>query len=202
MSDTFQIIGGYDLRRNTSTIAARDAHAMVKESNKRAGITKPRKPKAHTLDEILDRALNMGVKVEMSSKQFTFYPPKFDADGNQDGHNYGQYSIATKATAWQALDEIALEIVKSKSDEAISTEAEQAISDLLPPVVTIEPTVAEQAYQELQPVVDQWELDRAERIAAQGELTADDFRSTYEPRDNFGDNDFVFSARYGEMALI
>jgi hypothetical protein len=34
MLDTFQIIGGYDLRRSTSTIAARDAHAMVKATRK------------------------------------------------------------------------------------------------------------------------------------------------------------------------
>ena len=49
MSDTFQIIGGYDRRRSTSTIAARDAHAMVRESNKRAGITKPRAQKSRSL---------------------------------------------------------------------------------------------------------------------------------------------------------
>lgn len=51
-------------------------------------------------------------------------------------------------------------------------------------------------------VVDQWELDRAERIALQGAYTADDFRSTYERRDTFGDDAFVFSARYGYGALI
>lgn len=132
MSDTFQIIGGYDLRRNTSTIAARDAHAMVRESNKRAGITKPRKPKARSLEEISNRAKSLGVEVEVSSKQFTFYPPKFNELGEQIGNNHGDYYTAAKATAWQALDEIALEIVKAKSDKAIATEAEQAIADLLP----------------------------------------------------------------------
>jgi hypothetical protein len=53
----------------------------------------------------------------------------------------------------------------------------------------------------LQPI-DQWELDRAARIAAQGALTADDFASTYTRRDDFGDDAFVFSARYGCGALI
>jgi hypothetical protein len=89
----------------------------------------------------------------------------------------------------------------AKSDEAIATESEQAISDLLPPVVTICETVAKQAYQELLPV-DPWEQNRLERIASQGALTADDFQSTYSPRDTFGDDAFVFSARYGWGALI
>jgi hypothetical protein len=105
--------------------------------------------------------------------------------------------------ALQAINTlIAQRKLDAKSDEAIATESEQAISDLLPPVVTICETVAKQAYQELLPVVDQWELDRAARIASQGALTADDFQSTYSPRDTFGDDAFVFSARYGCGALI
>jgi hypothetical protein len=105
--------------------------------------------------------------------------------------------------ALQAINTlIAQRKLDAKSDDAIATESEQAISDLLPPVVTICETVAEQAYQELLPVVDQWELDRAARIAAQGAYTADDFAPTYTRRDNFGDDAFVFSARYGCGALI
>jgi hypothetical protein len=105
--------------------------------------------------------------------------------------------------ALQAINAlIAQRKLDAKSDEAIATESEQAISDLLPPVVTICETVAKQAYQELLPVVDQWELDRAARIAAQGAYTADDFASTYTRRDDFGDDAFVFSARYGCGALI
>jgi hypothetical protein len=105
--------------------------------------------------------------------------------------------------ALQAINAlIAQRKLDAKSDEAIATESEQAISDLLPPVVTICETVAKQAYQELLPVVDQWELDRAARIAAQGAYTADDFASTYTKRDDFGDDAFVFSARYGCGALI
>lgn len=105
--------------------------------------------------------------------------------------------------ALQAINTlIAQRKLDAKSDDAIATESEQAISDLLPPVVTICETVAEQAYQELLPVIDQWELDRAARIAAQGALTADDFASTYTRRDDFGDDAFVFSARYGCGALI
>jgi len=84
----------------------------------------------------------------------------------------------------------------AKSDAAIADEAIKVIADLLPPVAN------EEIYQELQPVVDQWELDRQERIASQGAYTADDFRSTYERRDTFGDDAFVFSARYGCGALI
>ncbi len=84
----------------------------------------------------------------------------------------------------------------AKSNEAIAAESIEVIADLLPPVAN------EEAYQELQPVVDQWELDRQERIASQGAYTADDFRSTYERRDTFGDDAFVFSARYGCGALI
>jgi hypothetical protein len=105
--------------------------------------------------------------------------------------------------ALQAINAlIAQRKLDAKSDEAIATESEQAISDLLPPAVTICETVAKQAYQELLPVVDQWELDRAARIAAQGAYTADDFASTYTRRDDFGDDAFVFSARYGCGALI
>jgi len=105
--------------------------------------------------------------------------------------------------ALQAINTlIAQRKLDAKSDDAIATESEQAISDLLPPVVTICETVAEQAYQELLPVIDQWELDRAARIAAQGAYTADDFASTYTRRDDFGDDAFVFSARYGCGALI
>jgi hypothetical protein len=193
MSDTFQIIGGYDLRRSTSTIAARDAHAMVRESNKRAGITKPRAPKSRSLQEISDRAKSMGVEIQLYPKGITLFPPKFNELGEQISNNHGDYYTTTKANAWQVLDEISLEIVKAKSDAAIATEAKQAYEDLLPATPAICETVAK---------IDQWELDRAARIAAQGALTADDFQSTYSPRDNFGDDAFVFSARYGCGALI
>lgn len=85
--------------------------------------------------------------------------------------------------------------LEAVSNEAIATEAIEVIADLLPPVAN------EKVYLELQPI-DQWELDRAARIAAQGALTADDFASTYTGRDNFGDDAFVFSAGYGCGALI
>jgi hypothetical protein len=85
--------------------------------------------------------------------------------------------------------------LEAASNEAIATEAIEVIADLLPPVAN------EEVYLELQPV-DQWELDRAARIAAQGAYTADDFASTYTRRDDFGDDAFVFSARYGCGALI
>ena len=85
--------------------------------------------------------------------------------------------------------------LEAASNEAITTEAIEVIADLLPPVAN------EEVYLKLQPI-DQWELDRAARIAAQGALTADDFASTYTRRDDFGDDAFVFSARYGYGALI
>ena len=201
MSDTFQIIGGYDMRRSTSTIAARDAHAMVKESNKRAGITKPRAQKSRSLQEISDRAGSLGVEIEIKGKEITLFPPKFNELGEQIGNNHGDYYTTTKANAWQVLDEISLEIVKAKSDAVIATEAKQAYEDLLPATPAICETVAKQACQELLPV-DPWEQRRLERIASQGAYTADDFQSTYSPRDNFGDDAFVFSARYGCGALI
>ncbi len=99
--------------------------------------------------------------------------------------------------ALQAINTlIAQRKLDAKSDDAIATEAIEVIADLLPPVAN------EEVYQELLPVVDQWELDRAARIAAQGAYTADDFASTYTRRDDFGDDAFVFSARYGCGALI
>jgi len=99
--------------------------------------------------------------------------------------------------ALQAINAlIAQRKLDAKSDEAIATEAIEVIADLLPPVAN------EEVYLELLPVVDQWELDRAARIADQGALTADDFQSTYTRRDDFGDDAFVFSARYGCGALI
>jgi hypothetical protein len=98
--------------------------------------------------------------------------------------------------ALQAINTlIAQRKLDAKSDDAIATEAIEVIADLLPPVAN------EEVYLELQPI-DQWELDRAARIAAQGALTADDFASTYTRRDDFGDDAFVFSARYGCGALI
>lgn len=115
------IIGSYDKRNTSATFTAPDAHKMVKASSLKA--SKPRKPKSRTLDEILDRALSMKVKVEMSSKQMTLYPPKFNANGEQIGYNYGQYWTTTKAGAWAALDEISLEIVEAMSNLQVVTQA-------------------------------------------------------------------------------
>lgn len=120
-----------------------------------------------------------------------------DLEGNHIGWT-GNKS-ASALTAINAL--IKQREIDAKSDEAIATEAAEAISDLLPPVVAIDAAVAEQAYQELLPVVvGSWEQRHAERFASQ-ELIAD-FVSTYAPRDTFGDDAFVFSARHGCGALI
>jgi hypothetical protein len=98
--------------------------------------------------------------------------------------------------ALQAINTlIAQRKLDAKSDKEIAAEAIEVIADLLPPVAN------EEVYQELLPV-DPWEQRRQERITAQGALTADDFASTYTRRDDFGDDAFVFSARYGCGALI
>ncbi|MCA6507423.1 MAG: hypothetical protein IM586_13495 [Pseudanabaena sp. M172S2SP2A07QC] len=119
-----------------------------------------------------------------------------DLEGNHIG--WTSNKSASALIAINAL--IKQREIDAKSDEAIATEAAEAISDLLPPVVVVEAAVAEQAYQELLPVVGSWEQRHAERFAtAQG----DDFASTtYMTRDTFGDDAFVFSARYGCGALI
>jgi len=46
-------------------------------------------------------------------------------------------------------------------------------------------------------VIDAWEARRAFR-----QVDASDFAPTYQPRDNFGDDTFSMSDRYGQGALI
>ena len=120
-----------------------------------------------------------------------------DLEGNHIG--WTSNKSASALTAINAL--IKQRELDAKADEAIATEATEAISDLLPPAIVIDSAVAEQAYQELLPEVGTWEQRHAERFAAQ-ELTADDFASTYAPQDTFGDDAFVLSARHGCGALI
>lgn len=113
--------------------------------------------------------------------------------------NHVSWTSNKSASALNAINALIKQReIDAKSDEAIATEAAEAISDLLPPVIVVEAAIAEQAYQELLPEVGSWEQRHAERMA-QG----DDFASTtYTPRDTFGDDAFVFSARYGCGALI
>jgi len=118
-----------------------------------------------------------------------------DLEGNHIGWTSNKSTSAL--TAINAL--IKQRSLDAASDEAIATEAAEAISDLLPPAIAIDSAVAEQAYQELLPVVGSWEQRHAERFAT---AQADDFVSTYAPRDTFGDDAFVFSARHGCGALI
>ena len=113
-----------------------------------------------------------------------------------DGKHISWTSNTSKA-ALQAINSLVKQKeLAAKSNEAIATEAIEVIADLLPPVAN------DEVYLELLPVVDQWELDRAERIASQGAYTADDFASTHSRADTFGDDAFVFSNRYGCGALI
>ena len=119
-----------------------------------------------------------------------------DLDGNHVG--WTSNKSASALTSINAL--IKQREIDAKSDEEIATEAAEAISDLLPPIVVIDATVAGQAYQELLPVVvGSWEQRHAERFATQ---EAEDFASTYAPQDTFGDDAFVLSARHGCGALI
>ena len=100
--------------------------------------------------------------------------------------------------ALQAINTlIAQRKLDAKSDKEIADEAIEVIADLLPPVAN------EEVYQELLLLpVDPWEQRRQERITAQGAYTADDFASTYTRRDDFGDDAFALSGRYGCGALI
>jgi hypothetical protein len=115
----FQIIGFYDNRRTTATYSAATAHEMVKHSKQQAGIkiSKPRKPKARSIDEIRDRAVMMGVKFELEGKTIYLTPS-----------GTSEYRTTTKANAWATLDEISAEIMATLSDDQIRTEAEQALA--------------------------------------------------------------------------
>lgn len=116
-----QIIGSYDRRSNKGNIAAPDAHKMATRT------PKPRKPKARSIEEIQARAKAMGVKLVFEGKEIVLYPPKFDAQGNQVGHNHGTYWLTTKARAWSQLDEMAIYILECKSDRQIQDEAQKAL---------------------------------------------------------------------------
>lgn len=118
-----------------------------------------------------------------------------DLEGNHVG--WTSNKSASALTSINAL--IKQREIDAKSDEEIATEASEAISDLLPPVVAICEVQAEKAYQELLPEVGSWEQRHAERFATQ---EAEEFVSTYAPRDTFGDDAFVLSARHGCGALI
>lgn len=119
-----------------------------------------------------------------------------DLDGNHVG-----WTSNKSASALNSINALIKQReLDAKSDEEIATEAAEAISDLLPPAIVIDSAVAEQAYQELLPVVvGSWEQRHAERFATQ---EAEEFVSTYAPRDTFGDDAFVLSARHGCGALI
>ena len=126
--------------------------------------------------------------------------------------------------ALQAINTlIAQRELDAKSDEAIATEAEQVYEDLTPVTPAICEVEAEQAYLELQPVAPAPDRRRFyERTSYMGigievccgderygyalaellERPVDHPAPTYAPRDTFGDDAFVFSARYGCGALI
>jgi hypothetical protein len=125
--------------------------------------------------------------------------------------------------ALQAINTlIAQRKLDAKSNEAIAAEAEQAYEDLLPVTPAICTVEAEQAYQELQPVAPDRRrfYERTSYMGVGIEVYCGDERygyalaellerpltdhpmPTYTPRDDFGDDAFVFSARHGCGALI
>lgn len=110
--NSFQFIGAYDRRTSVGTIAASEAHQMVKSTALK--ISQPRKPKTRTIAEILRRAEQMGVYAEHIGREIYFTP---DPKGKS-----AEYIRTTQKYAWQVLDNIAAEILASKSDE-------QAIAD-------------------------------------------------------------------------
>lgn len=111
----FEFIGSYDNRTTTGTIAASEAHQMVKASQ--VQISTPRKPKARTIAEIKQRAAKIGAKIEIEGKWLLISHPISK-----------EYYSTDKRGAWQTLDEIQLEIVKAKPNKAIAAEAQDAIS--------------------------------------------------------------------------
>lgn len=112
-SATFQFIGGYDNRRTASTIAASDAHQMVKASIK---TSKPRAPKARSIDEIRDRAVMMGVTFEMQGKVIYLTPS-----------GTSEYYTTNKTKAWQVLDQISADILATLTDDQVFDQANKAL---------------------------------------------------------------------------
>lgn len=111
---TFQFIGSYDNRRTVSTIAASDAHRMVKATSLKT--SKPRAPKARSIDEIRDRAVMMGVTFEMQGKVIYLTPS-----------GTSEYYTTNKAKAWQVLDQISADILATLTDDQVFDQANKAL---------------------------------------------------------------------------
>ena len=114
----FSFIGSYDQRTATGTIAAQDAHAMVKASQLK--ISTPRKPKPRTIAEIMKRAEQMGVYAEHIGREIYFTP---DPKGKS-----AEYICTNQKHAWRVLDQIAAEQLASLTDEQAIAAAQDAKS--------------------------------------------------------------------------
>lgn len=113
-----QFIGSYDRRTGTGTIAASDAHQMVKASQLK--VSTPRKPKTRTIAEILKRAEQMGVYAEHIGREIYFTP---DPKGKS-----AEYICTTQKHAWQVLDQIAAEALAKLTDDQAIAQGQEAKS--------------------------------------------------------------------------
>ena len=111
-----EFIGGYDNRYNTSTIAASDAHNMVKSTALK--ISAPRKPKTRTIAEILKRAEQMNIYAEKCNGEIYFTP---DPKGKS-----AEYICTNQKHAWQVLDKIAADQLASLTDDQAIAQGQEA----------------------------------------------------------------------------
>lgn len=108
-----QIIGSYDRRTMIGTIAAPDAHAMVKANAPK--VSKPRAPKSRTIEEIQKRCKEMGVKFESQGKEIYLTPS-----------SSSEYYSTSQKHAWQVLDRIASDILATLSDDQVFEQSTKA----------------------------------------------------------------------------
>jgi hypothetical protein len=119
----FTIIGSYDQRTNTGTIAAKDAHSMVKGSK----LPKPKPPKKTWED---CRALAKALKVLIGYDHIDFpnYEGKFVTSSSfEQGKSYS-YSHKKSSECYEALLILQRDRLARLSDEDAIAQAEQAKS--------------------------------------------------------------------------
>lgn len=116
--DSFQFLSAYDKRTSVGTVSAKNVHQMVRESKKKLGIavSKPRAPKARSIDEIRDRAVMMGVTFEIQGKVIYLTPS-----------GTSEYYTTNKAKAWQVLDQISADILATLTDDQVFDQANKAL---------------------------------------------------------------------------
>lgn len=110
---TFQIIGGYDRRTSTGTIASPTAHQM----------TKRKRPASKTWAQVRDRALGMDVTIEKNGRTTFLTPPSIVGGG--------YYSVIKPAAAWAVLDRISAQITAAMPNEQVFALAAEYKTDLI-----------------------------------------------------------------------